>query len=215
MSLSGRQAGTRTSASFSPAATPEPDRALTNADGNNVYFNDNIVLQQKAAPKPTSGKGGGKGEGKPGTEAMPANRSGYLATAAATSSLVISGPAGPHQAQINPLRTPASSITATGPVYQITAPGLQLNMRTEAKVSSPASKNIRAVLPDGQMLTSLTGAPVNGFLEVQTLLDGALGDRGPGRPALPGMADGFSTENRELWHRSVLPESGSEVKVMV
>ncbi len=54
-----------------PAATPEPEKTAPNTVGNSVYFNDNIVLQQKVAPKAAAGKGGGKGEGKPGSEVMP------------------------------------------------------------------------------------------------------------------------------------------------
>ena len=43
----------------------------------------------------------------------PANRPGWLATIAATASLEMSGPFGPHQAHSIPVRTPAASIAAT------------------------------------------------------------------------------------------------------
>ena len=49
-----------------PAETPAPGK---DADSNSVYLNDNIVLQQKLAPKAAAdGKGGGKDGAKPGSE---------------------------------------------------------------------------------------------------------------------------------------------------
>lgn len=64
-----------------------------------------------------------------------------------------------------------SPITATGPVYRVDTRVGRLMLRKTADSSSDA--NIDEKLPDGQLVRSFGEAPVNGFLRVETSVNGA------------------------------------------
>jgi hypothetical protein len=65
-------------------------------------------------------------------------------------------------------------ITATGPFYEVDTLQSTLRVRSEPKISSPnPTSNVIGELPDGQLVRSVTGTAVKGFLEVETSLSGA------------------------------------------
>lgn len=69
---------------------------------------------------------------------------------------------------------PAGKITATGPAFVVDTTTTTLRLRSEAKVSVPGTANVIAELPDGQTVQSVTGTPVNGFIELEVMLGGKL-----------------------------------------
>lgn len=78
-----------------------------------------------------------------------------------------------------PVPAPAPSptgggITATGPALRVNTNSSNLRLRREAKVSSPLEANVAAKLPNRHPVRAISGNPVNGFIEVQTILDGRL-----------------------------------------
>lgn len=69
---------------------------------------------------------------------------------------------------------PAGGITATGPAFRVKTTGGSLRLRREARVSNPPDANVDTMLPNGHPVRAVSGNPVNGFIEVQTLLEGKL-----------------------------------------
>jgi hypothetical protein len=69
---------------------------------------------------------------------------------------------------------PPSPLTATGPFFRVDTRSTTLRLRSEPRKSTPSGANVRANLPDGHPVRAITGVPVNGFLEVETSLMGAL-----------------------------------------
>lgn len=69
---------------------------------------------------------------------------------------------------------PSGGITATGPALKVKTSSTRLRLRREAKVSSPTDANVEARLPNGHPVRAVSGNRVNGFIEVQTLLEGKL-----------------------------------------
>ncbi len=67
-----------------------------------------------------------------------------------------------------------TSVTAEGPSMRVTTQQSMLRLRREPAISDPAQANVIAHLPDGQPVRALTGKVVNGFIEVETSLAGAL-----------------------------------------
>ncbi len=69
---------------------------------------------------------------------------------------------------------PPSPITATGPFFRVDTRTTTLRLRSEPRISAPPTANVKADLPDGHPVRAVTGTPVNGFIEVETSLMGAL-----------------------------------------
>ena len=66
--------------------------------------------------------------------------------------------------------TPAPQpVTATGPLYEVDVRESPLFLRREP-MRDPS--NVKARLPDGHIVRAVTNVPVNGFLEVETSLQG-------------------------------------------
>jgi hypothetical protein len=67
-----------------------------------------------------------------------------------------------------------SPVTATGAVYEVDVRTSPLRLRREPKID-PANRNSNVIanLPDGQLVQAVTGEEINGFLEVETSLQGA------------------------------------------
>ncbi len=85
------------------------------------------------------------------------------------------------QTPVSPVPTPGettlpqpSPITATGPFFRVDTRTTTLRLRSEPRKSTPPSANVKADLPDGHPVRALTGIAVNGFMEVETSLMGAL-----------------------------------------
>ena len=69
---------------------------------------------------------------------------------------------------------PPGSSTATGPLYEVDVRSSPLALRREPnRDSNDPSANVIARLPDGHKVRAVTNQPVNGFLEVETTLEGA------------------------------------------
>jgi hypothetical protein len=67
---------------------------------------------------------------------------------------------------------PEAGITATGPRFVVDTMSDPLRLRSEARVSSPPTKNVIAEMGDGTPVRSITGTPVNGFIEIEVTLGG-------------------------------------------
>ena len=67
-----------------------------------------------------------------------------------------------------------SPVTAAGAVYEVDVKTSPLRLRREPKIDPVnGNSNVIARLPDGHVVQAVTGAEVNGFLEVETSLQGA------------------------------------------
>ncbi len=64
-------------------------------------------------------------------------------------------------------------VEATGPFFEVETKVTTLRVRSEPKESKPPGANVVAQLPDGHPVRSVTGKPVNGFVEIETTLNGA------------------------------------------
>jgi hypothetical protein len=73
----------------------------------------------------------------------------------------------------NALVAPPTPVEATGAFYKVNTLAGTLRLRTEPKISAPPTANVVGDLPDGQIVRSVTGNAVKGFLEVETSLAGA------------------------------------------
>lgn len=69
---------------------------------------------------------------------------------------------------------PATPITATGPFFRVETEINTLRLRSEAKISNPATANVVAEMPDGHVVRSFSGEAVNGFIEVEAQLGGTV-----------------------------------------
>ncbi|WP_065753405.1 hypothetical protein [Bradyrhizobium paxllaeri] len=68
---------------------------------------------------------------------------------------------------------PPTPVEATGPLLVVKTELTPLRVRSEPKVSSPATRNVIAQLPDGHPVRAVTGTPVKKFMEIETSLVGA------------------------------------------
>lgn len=66
---------------------------------------------------------------------------------------------------------PTGSAPATGPLYEVDVRESPLLLRSESKRDAN-NANVIARLPDGHIVRAVTNEPVNGFLEVETSLQG-------------------------------------------
>ncbi|KRC35069.1 MULTISPECIES: hypothetical protein [unclassified Lysobacter] len=69
---------------------------------------------------------------------------------------------------------PPRPIAATGPFFRVDTRVSTLRLRREPRISRPPTANVQAELPDGHPVRAVTGRAVNGFMEVETSLFGAL-----------------------------------------
>lgn len=70
---------------------------------------------------------------------------------------------------------PPTPVTATGAFFEVDVRESLLNVRREPVIPSGNEKsNVVATLPDGHVVRAVTGKKQNGFLEVETSLNGAL-----------------------------------------
>jgi hypothetical protein len=69
---------------------------------------------------------------------------------------------------------PPPPATAQGPRLRVRTQTTSLRLRSEPRVSSPPQANVVANLPDGQPVRAFTGTVVNGFIEVEAQMQGAL-----------------------------------------
>ena len=65
-------------------------------------------------------------------------------------------------------------VTATGPKFRVDTKLTPLRLRAAARISTPPTANVKAELPDGLVVTSVTGTPVNGFIEIEMMLGNKL-----------------------------------------
>jgi hypothetical protein len=68
---------------------------------------------------------------------------------------------------------PATPVAATGPFFEVDTQVGPLRVRREPKISTPATANVIAQLPDGHPVRAVTGTPDKGFIEIETSLHGA------------------------------------------
>jgi hypothetical protein len=68
---------------------------------------------------------------------------------------------------------PPTPVEATGPLLVVKTQLTPLRVRREPKISSPATRNVIAQLPDGHAVRAVTGTPVKKFIEIETSLAGA------------------------------------------
>ncbi|WP_114951927.1 hypothetical protein [Sphingosinicella terrae] len=90
-------------------------------------------------------------------------------------SRTVAAPGAPATVPATPGRTdvpPQEDFQATGPLFQVDTLVNALRLRSAARISTPPEANVVAELPDGLMVRSVTGTPVNGFIEVEALLGG-------------------------------------------
>lgn len=73
-----------------------------------------------------------------------------------------------------PAAGPAPALTATGPAFKVDTSVGPLRLRSAAQVSVPPKANVIAELPDGLDVRSVSGTPVNGFIEVEAIVGGRL-----------------------------------------
>lgn len=78
-------------------------------------------------------------------------------------------PPNPNEA----ILSPPTSISATGPFMRVDTRIDKLRLRSEPRKSRPPNANVKGELPDGHSVRAVTGQVVNGFIEIQTSLDGA------------------------------------------
>ncbi len=69
---------------------------------------------------------------------------------------------------------PPSAVTATGPAFRVATQDAMLRLRREPRISTPPQANVVGNHPSGHEVRAITGAKVNGFMEVETNLSGAL-----------------------------------------
>ena len=69
---------------------------------------------------------------------------------------------------------PPSAVTATGPALRVQSLAGMARLRREPVITDPPQANVVANLPDGHPVRAVTGKRVNGFIEVETTLSGAL-----------------------------------------
>ncbi len=68
----------------------------------------------------------------------------------------------------------AGTVTATGPKFRVDTKADPLRLRDAPRVSTPPTANVKAELPDGHIVTSITGTDTGGFIEVETMLGNKL-----------------------------------------
>lgn len=64
-------------------------------------------------------------------------------------------------------------VAATGAFFRVDTQISPLRVRREPKISKPLGANVIGHLPDGQLVRAVTGNEINGFLEIETSLNGA------------------------------------------
>jgi hypothetical protein len=69
---------------------------------------------------------------------------------------------------------PPTPVTAQGPFFKVETKSTTLRLRSAPKISKPPTANVVADLPDGHPVRAITGDAVNGFMEIETSLSGAL-----------------------------------------
>jgi hypothetical protein len=69
---------------------------------------------------------------------------------------------------------PPSQLTAQGAFFKVETKTTTLRLRREPKKSVPPTANVIGELPDGHPVRAITGKAVNGFMEIETSLNGAL-----------------------------------------
>lgn len=65
-----------------------------------------------------------------------------------------------------------SPVEAGGALYEVDVRETPLRLRSDPEIDG-TGRNVRARLPDGQIVRAVTGTVINGFLEVETSLSGA------------------------------------------
>jgi len=73
----------------------------------------------------------------------------------------------------NAIVPPPTPVSATGPAFIVSTQISPLRVRSEARVSRPPEANVIAHLPDGHPVRALSGVSTNGFIEIETSLNGA------------------------------------------
>jgi hypothetical protein len=68
----------------------------------------------------------------------------------------------------------AGQVTAMGPKFRVDTKSSPLRLRNAPRISTPPTANVKAELPDGHLVTSITGAESGGFIEVETMLGNKL-----------------------------------------
>src|SRR5690606_18276051 len=79
-------------------------------------------------------------------------------------------PSAPGQAPLPPVAQPS----AAGKLFAVQVSSGMLNLRASPEIPARPASNLRGSLPDGQLVQALGGHKENGFLEIQTYLNGAL-----------------------------------------
>ncbi|RDZ27236.1 hypothetical protein [Lysobacter silvisoli] len=69
---------------------------------------------------------------------------------------------------------PPAPVTASGPFFRVDTRISTLRLRSEPRISQPATANVIGELPDGHPVRAISGRAVAGFMEVETSLFGAL-----------------------------------------
>lgn len=93
-----------------------------------------------------------------------------------------------------PART---EVAAKGPFFRVDVFDSRLNMRREPHIPTVnATSNVIAKLPDGLIVRAVTGKEENGFLEVETILNGAI-IRGFAFARFLNQADGVAARRPE------------------
>lgn len=89
----------------------------------------------------------------------------------------VAAPGAPANLVPQPGNAPVASVpavAATGPSFQVDTTLDPLRLRREPRVSNPPNANVVAELADGLVVHSISGTPVNGFIEVEAMLGGNL-----------------------------------------
>jgi hypothetical protein len=68
----------------------------------------------------------------------------------------------------------APAAVASGPCFRVETAISPLRLRSAARISIPETANVLAEMPDGHLLRAVSGTPVNGFIEGETILGGRL-----------------------------------------
>jgi hypothetical protein len=79
-------------------------------------------------------------------------------------------PTTPGQAPLPPV----AEASASGKLFEVQVSSGMLNLRASPEIPAKPASNLRGSLPDGQLVQAVGGRKENGFLEVQTYLNGAL-----------------------------------------
>lgn len=69
---------------------------------------------------------------------------------------------------------PPTPVSATGPRLRVDTLQGMLRLRREPRITAPPQANVVGHLPDGHRVRAVSGTAVNGFLEVEATLSGAL-----------------------------------------